>query len=252
MLAPTGTPIGTHIKTHPLKIHTKYQAKPKGSPKGNFQWDSQKNSQKRVRANNKEQLIVWLTHYNNRFGSSGREGLINLQALPKPGPSWGPLDYAENIERLEKNDQYQTDKLIMEIIEKMRVAKWELYMILMCPYLDPDGSPAIVEKWRLGKEAGSVGAKLQFDMHEDAIEWILDQVPENRTLVTSPKLQVARGDLDAARQRRRQRARLLFFSYEEKHGTEEAVRRVMKEEGYSRKEVYRIIKNRPKKKKKKK
>lgn len=224
----------------------RFQSSPKGPP-------SKGSSQRRLKANNREAVLVWLTHYNNRFGSAGREGIINLQALPKPGPSFGPLDNAGNLERLDSEYEYHHDKTMLTVIAKLKAERWPLYMILKIPYLDADASPSVVEKWRVGAQEGGVGEGIQYGMHEDAITWILDNLPPGFVLDVPARLQVARGDIDAARQRRRQRARMKFFSYEAELGsTEAAVKKVVSEEGYSRKEVYRIIsESRGKKKRKK-
>lgn len=204
-------------------------------------------SDARRRTHNRAAFMVWLTHYNNRFGSSGKEGMINLQALPKPGPEFGPLNNAANVERLEgaKGAYYGSDMACQAIIERMRKEAWYLYMALRFPYLDPDASPAIVEKWRAGAQAGIPGDKMQYGLHQEAIKWALARITEEGfVIINPPSLTVAKGDKDAERQKRRQRAKLKFFTYEAEMGTGAAVRRVCAEEGYGRNEVYKIIRER--------
>lgn len=190
------------------------------------------------RRHNLKALEELLRHYNNRYPSAGREGLINLQALPKPQPTFGPIDRGENVERIEDRAVFETDLLVDTLLMgQLRQSHWPEYMALVQVYLDPSASPSKIDEWR---NSDSLAARMQRDMHDRAIRLLLEWIGDYTLNVIVPEK--GRSDFEAAQRERQALARLIFMRLRDA-GVQrtEAFRRTSGETGYSVPSLYRII-----------
>lgn len=180
----------------------------------------------RRRAHNRRQLEEWLRMYNTRFPSAGRKGLMNLEELTKPGPSFGPLERGENWERLNDEDLWYSDRILGRLIfgadlglpvdhpardrAPLKRSNWPAYMLMCACYLDVDADDAAHEWWRRQRHH-ELGAKMQYDMLEKGISDVLDGLDAlGHTLVVRTD-EKARSSREAEQKRRRAERREVYW-----------------------------------------
>lgn len=199
---------------------------------------------------NHQAVIRWLTRYPDRFVYGSPDATVNMEALPKPTSRVLLSGHGYRVLEEDRNDYWYTDTLLERALAKLHDEEWPLWMALAEAYIGDSANTSALDTWSSsGDPMGilnvqRVNEAIRFIMAEVADEWLKVPYDDEDVELREPSAD------DLIRARRMLAAKVwadLAERYEKDgmrpdRASGAATRRTAEIMGYSRKEVYKIIK----------